>query len=141
MGSGTGRRALPRAPSRLVLEIDIGQRLPAGVADGETGVGFLDGPGRREAACGRHRRCRRLRSRQAVDLNVTMPGQMAPTEDATTVGGKAGTTIAGRRSMAGAAYSVSMIVLMVRLTRSKATEPVVDTAAIDARGGASGASP
>jgi hypothetical protein len=27
MGSGTGRRALRRAPSRLVLEIDVGQRL------------------------------------------------------------------------------------------------------------------
>ena len=40
-----------------------------------------------------------------------------------------------------AAYLMSMIVLMVRLTRSKAIEPVVDTAAIDARGGASGVSP
>ena len=40
-----------RAPPRLVLEIDVGQRLPVGVTDDEAGLGLLDGPGRREAAC------------------------------------------------------------------------------------------
>jgi hypothetical protein len=42
-----------RAASRLMLEIDVGERLTVGVADDEAGVGFLGGPGRREAA-GRH---------------------------------------------------------------------------------------
>jgi hypothetical protein len=37
-------------PFRLLLEIDVGERLPVGVADDEAGVGLLDGPGRREAA-------------------------------------------------------------------------------------------
>ena len=35
-----------RTPSRLLFEIDVGERLPVGVADDEAGVGFLDGPGR-----------------------------------------------------------------------------------------------
>jgi hypothetical protein len=35
--------------SRLLLEIDVGERLPVGVADDEAGVGFLDGPGGRKA--------------------------------------------------------------------------------------------
>ena len=39
-----------RHGGRLVFEIDMSQRLPAGVADDEAGVRFLDGPGRREAA-------------------------------------------------------------------------------------------
>jgi len=48
---------LRRAPPQLLLEIDIGERLPVGVADDEApsiqlGVGFLDGPRRREAAFG-----------------------------------------------------------------------------------------
>jgi hypothetical protein len=43
-----------RAPTGLVREIDVGQRLPAGVADDEAGVGFFGGPGRREAARGWH---------------------------------------------------------------------------------------
>jgi hypothetical protein len=34
------------------LAADGGQRLPVRVADDEAGVGFLDGPGRREAARG-----------------------------------------------------------------------------------------
>jgi hypothetical protein len=42
-------------PSRLVLEIDVGERLPIGVADDEAGVGLLDGPWRWEAAGLRHR--------------------------------------------------------------------------------------
>ena len=41
-----------RPPSRLLLEIDVGERLPVGVADDEAGVGLLDGPGRREAGRG-----------------------------------------------------------------------------------------
>src|SRR4029077_2921287 len=41
-----------RASARLLLEIDVGNRLPVGVADDEAGVGLLDGPGRREAALG-----------------------------------------------------------------------------------------
>jgi hypothetical protein len=39
-----------RPPPRLILEIDVRERLPVGVADNETGVGLLGGPGRREAA-------------------------------------------------------------------------------------------
>ena len=41
-----------RSTTRLVLEIDVGERLPIGVADDEAGVGLLGGPGRREAALG-----------------------------------------------------------------------------------------
>ncbi len=42
-------------PSRLVLEIDVGERVPVGVADDEAvlaelHVQVIDGPGRREAA-------------------------------------------------------------------------------------------
>ena len=42
-------------PCWLFLEIDVGERVPARVADDEAlsvelGVGFLDRPGRREAA-------------------------------------------------------------------------------------------
>jgi hypothetical protein len=49
--------------ARLVLEIDIGERVPAGVADDEAppiqlGVGVVDGPRRREAAL-RHSRYNR----------------------------------------------------------------------------------
>jgi TPR repeat protein len=40
----------PRAPPRLLLEINIGKPLPVGVADDEASVRPLDGPGRREAA-------------------------------------------------------------------------------------------
>ena len=42
------------APPRLILGINVGERLPAGVADDEAGVGFFGRPGRREAAHGRH---------------------------------------------------------------------------------------
>ena len=45
-GEGLGRCK----PSRLLPLIDVGERLPVGVADDEAGVGFLGGPGRREAA-------------------------------------------------------------------------------------------
>jgi hypothetical protein len=31
-----------RPPSRLVLEIDVGERLPVGVADDEAGVGLIN---------------------------------------------------------------------------------------------------
>jgi hypothetical protein len=41
----TGRR-----PDSPILEVDAGERLPAGVADDEAGVGLLGGPGRRESA-------------------------------------------------------------------------------------------
>ena len=37
---------------RIVLEIDVGQRLPVSVADDEAGVRRFDGPGRREVAHG-----------------------------------------------------------------------------------------
>jgi hypothetical protein len=40
----SGRR---RQSSPLVLEKEVGQRLPGGVADDEAGVGLLDGLGRR----------------------------------------------------------------------------------------------
>jgi hypothetical protein len=36
----------PSFTAWLLLEIDVGERLPAGVADDETGVRLLDGPGR-----------------------------------------------------------------------------------------------
>jgi hypothetical protein len=43
-------------PSRLVLEIGVGQRLPVVIADDEAGVRLLGRPGRREViahtACG-----------------------------------------------------------------------------------------
>jgi hypothetical protein len=42
-----------RATVQLPIEVNIGERLPVGVADDEAGVGLLGGPGRREAACGR----------------------------------------------------------------------------------------
>src|ERR1700719_5253000 len=38
------------AQSRLILEIDIRERLPVGVADDEAGLLLVDRPGRREAA-------------------------------------------------------------------------------------------
>ena len=43
-----------RSTSRLLLEIDVGERLPIAVADDEAGVSFLDGPGRRLALTGWH---------------------------------------------------------------------------------------
>jgi hypothetical protein len=44
-----------RAPAGFVLEIDVGQRVPVGVADDEAvlaelGIGVVDRPRRREAA-------------------------------------------------------------------------------------------
>ena len=45
-GEQLGRRSTPR----LVLEINIGKRLPAVVADNKAGGLFLDSPRRREAA-------------------------------------------------------------------------------------------
>jgi hypothetical protein len=42
-----GKQVRRRAPSGLILEIDVGERLPVGVADNEAGVGLLDGLGRR----------------------------------------------------------------------------------------------
>jgi hypothetical protein len=52
-----GEEACRRESSGLILEIDLGERPPVGVADDETlpiqlGVGGVDGPGRREAAGG-----------------------------------------------------------------------------------------
>jgi hypothetical protein len=41
---------LDRAPPLLLLEVDVGERLPVGVADDEAGVGLLDGSGRRKEA-------------------------------------------------------------------------------------------
>jgi hypothetical protein len=38
-----------RSPSRLLLEIDVGERLPLVIADDEAGVGLLDGLERRLA--------------------------------------------------------------------------------------------
>jgi hypothetical protein len=51
-GLVAGEQLGRRPPCRLLLEIDVGERLPVGVADDEAGVGLLDGPGRREAALG-----------------------------------------------------------------------------------------
>ena len=53
-GLATLRRA-SSWPPRLLLETEVGQRLPVGVADDEAppihlGVGLVDGPGQREAA-------------------------------------------------------------------------------------------
>jgi len=39
-----------RPPAGLILEIDIGERLPVSVLDDEAGGEILDRPGRREAA-------------------------------------------------------------------------------------------
>jgi hypothetical protein len=50
LGLVAGEQLGRRSPSRLILEIDVRERLPVGVADDEAGVGLLDGPGRREAA-------------------------------------------------------------------------------------------
>ena len=41
----------PPWTSRLPLAIDVGERLPVGVADDVAGVCVFDRPGRREAAC------------------------------------------------------------------------------------------
>jgi hypothetical protein len=41
-----------RSPSRLLREIDVGECLPVLIAHDEAVIGLLDGPGRREAACG-----------------------------------------------------------------------------------------
>jgi hypothetical protein len=43
---------LPKLLHRLVLEIDIGERLPVVVADDKAGGLFFDDPGWREGACG-----------------------------------------------------------------------------------------
>jgi hypothetical protein len=40
----------PPTGARLLLAIDVGERLPVGVADDETLGGFLDGPRWRETA-------------------------------------------------------------------------------------------
>ena len=45
-----GQQLCHRAPTRLVLEIEIRKRLPGGVLHDETGVVGLIRPGRREAA-------------------------------------------------------------------------------------------
>jgi hypothetical protein len=39
-----------RVPSRLIFEIDVGERLHLGVADAEAGVRLFGDPRRREAA-------------------------------------------------------------------------------------------
>jgi hypothetical protein len=49
-GLVVGEQLGRRAPSQLVFG-NIGEGLPAGVADDEAGVGLFGGPGRREAAC------------------------------------------------------------------------------------------
>jgi hypothetical protein len=43
-------RCLSALHPRLLLEIDVGERLAAVIAHDETGVSLLDGPRRREAA-------------------------------------------------------------------------------------------
>jgi TPR repeat protein len=45
-----GEEMRRRAASRLLLEIDVSERLAGMIADDEAGVRLLDGPGRREAA-------------------------------------------------------------------------------------------
>jgi hypothetical protein len=52
-----GEEVCRRVSSGLILEVDVGERLPVGVADDEADVDFLNGPGRRESA-GRHKRGR-----------------------------------------------------------------------------------
>jgi hypothetical protein len=49
-GLVAGEQMCRRAPSRLLLEIDVGERLAGVILHDETGIRFLDGPGRREAA-------------------------------------------------------------------------------------------
>jgi hypothetical protein len=66
-GLVSGEELRRRAASRLLLGIDVGQRLPVVIADDEAGVGLLGGPRRREAADGHRVRaiiaCCRLRRR------------------------------------------------------------------------------
>ena len=45
-----GEQLRRRAPTGLLLEIDVGERLPVVIADDVAGVGLLGGPGRREVA-------------------------------------------------------------------------------------------
>ena len=47
------RRCAATRSSRLLLDVDVGQRVPVVIADDETGIGLFGGPRRREAA-GRH---------------------------------------------------------------------------------------
>ena len=49
-GLVAGEQLRRRAPPRLLLKIDVSQRLPVGVADDIAGLSLLDRPGRREAA-------------------------------------------------------------------------------------------
>jgi hypothetical protein len=44
------RRCAAERRSKLSLEIDVGERLPVGVADDEAGLLLVDQPGRRDAA-------------------------------------------------------------------------------------------
>ena len=46
----TGHQMRRRAPSRLILKVDVGERVAVDVADDVAGVGLLGRPGRREAA-------------------------------------------------------------------------------------------
>jgi hypothetical protein len=48
-----GEEVCRRASSGLILEVNVGEALPVGVADDEAGVGLLDGQGRREAVWAR----------------------------------------------------------------------------------------
>jgi hypothetical protein len=50
------------SPPGLILEIDIGERLPIVVAHDKAGGLFLDGPRRREAACRHDGRTNMVRS-------------------------------------------------------------------------------
>ena len=60
-----------RAPSGLLLAIDVSERLPVGVADDEAGVGFLDGPGRREVALRHSRYIGHLLKRYSTLTGIT----------------------------------------------------------------------
>ncbi len=43
-----GQQVGRRLPPRILLEVDVGRRLPADIADYEAGVGSLDRPGPQE---------------------------------------------------------------------------------------------
>jgi hypothetical protein len=72
-----------RSPAGLLLEIDIRQRAPGGILHDETGVRFLDGPGRRETAfmhrsSGRQRKGARSPKISAEKRWIPSPGETRP---------------------------------------------------------------
>ena len=68
-----GEQFRRRSPSGSLLEVDVGEHLPVGVADDEAGVGLLDGQGRREAVRARTLICGLTASDSAHDEWASNP--------------------------------------------------------------------